>query len=342
MRICVRCETELTGDLEWEGGIFSGKYNHGICEDCAKKVKPNTCARCGMKLPVQSTWEQEKKYRICEDCETTVVQNTVIADSLKKLDRRYKEALVREGKLDPKDIDFDSGDSKSSTAKTYPNSRTTNSSTSSSASSTGCGCSKGVLKFFAVVAVIALVVSMVIGFIKNGGLNIDFGSAIKFMTVAMNPPEEYYGVSVEGQNNGWVAAFELDSGLSVRCGEDPNIGTYYIMDGLLYVANSDGQWELRNDIAGQEEEERLRSRHLHTVLDLQYSYKSGEAWADGNGMTHTFDNDHQGGVISVSNDGKITMYAARLSGDCAFDLKDYDFTQLKETAMQILAETTAE
>ncbi len=338
MRICVRCGAELPGELKLTGSIFSAHYNHGICEDCAKKVKPYTCARCGRSLNLETA----KDYGICDDCDSSVLQDIIIAESLNNVDRLYKEALVREGKLDPKDIDFDSGDSKSSTAKTYPTSRTTSSSTSTSASSTGSGCSKGVIKFFVVLAVIALVVSMVIGFIKNGGLSIDFGSAIKFMTVAMDPPEEYYGVSVEGQNNGWVAAFELDSGLFVCCGEDPNIGTYYIMDGLLYVVNSDGQWELRNDIAGQEEEERLLSRHLHTVLDLQYSYKSGEAWADGNGMTHTFDNDHQGGVISVNSDGKITMYAARLNGDCAFDLKDYDFTQLKETAMQILAETTAE
>ncbi len=33
----------------------------------------------------------------------------------------------------------------------------------------------------------------------------------------------------------------------------------------------------------------------------------------------------------------IVFDTARLSGDCAFDLKDFDFAQLKETAMQILA-----
>ena len=328
MRICVRCGAELPGELKLTGSIFSAHYNHGICEDCAKKVKPYTCARCGRSLNLETA----KDYGICDDCDSSVLQDIIIAESLNNVDRLYKEALVREGKLDPKDIDFDSGDSESSTAKTYPNSHTTSSSTSSSASSTGCGCSKGVIKFFVILAAIALVVSMVIGFIKNGGLKIDFGGAIKFMTVAMDPPQDYYGVSVAEQQNGWVAAFRLDDGKQVYCGEDSDTGAYYIIDDTLYI-NTDGQWELSNDAAGKE---KLLSRHLHTVLDLHYTYKSGEAWADGSGMTHTFDNDHSGGVISVSNDGKITMYAARLNGDCAFDLKDTDFAQLKEIAMQIL------
>lgn len=329
MRVCIRCKKQVDGDL------FD---DIAICEDCLKKVKPFTCIGCGKKLEM-TPQPFGNNYGVCERCHKDAFWNNLSAttdENLKKAeehwDRRYKEALVREGKLDPKDIDFDSGDSKSSTTKTYPTSRTTNSSTSSSASSTGCGCSKGVIKFFVVLAVIALIAAMVIGFVKNGGLKIDFGGAIKFMTVAMDPPQDYYGVSVAEQQNGWVAAFRLDDGKQVYCGEDSDTGAYYIIDDTLYI-NTDGQWELSNDAAGKE---KLLSRHLHTVLDLHYTYKSGEAWADGSGMTHTFDNDHSGGVISVSNDGKITMYAARLNGDCAFDLKDTDFAQLKEIAMQIL------
>ncbi len=293
MRVCFRCKRQID-DYDH---LFS---DVAICEDCAKKVEPYYCARCGKLI--------DEKLGLCKNCFDTVRTDMSIAEMTRR--REAAEA-------------------------TWKNPSTA----SSSASSTGSGCSKGALKFFAVVAVIALVVSMVIGFIKNGGLEIGFGGAIKFMLVANNDPDEYYGVSVEGQDNGWVAAFWLDNAGSIFCGEDPEMGEYYIIGSTMYLAGSDGQWEARSYSA---DTERILSRHLHKVLDGQYTYKSGEAWADGNGMTHTFDNDHHGGVLSVNSDGKITMYAARLNGDCAFDLKDYDFTQLKETAMQIMAEFAVE
>ncbi len=327
MRVCIRCKKQV------EGALFD---DIAICEDCLKKVKPFTCVGCGKKLEMTSQ-SFGNNYGICKSCRKNAFWNNLSAttdENLKKgeeyWDREYKKALIREGKLDPESLDQDSDDSESSALKTYP---TTSSSTSSSSSSSGFGCSKGVIKFFAVLALIALISGLVIGFVKNGGLKIGFSGAIKFMKASMNPPKEYYGVSVEGQDNGWVAAFKLDNAGSIFCGEDPEMGEYYIIGSTLYLAGSDGQWEARSYGA---DTERLLSRHLHTVLDGQYTYKSGEARADGGGMTHTFDNDHSGGVISVSSDGKITMYAARLDGNCAFDLKDTDFAQLKKTAMQIL------
>ncbi len=162
-----------------------------------------------------------------------------------------------------------------------------------------------------------------------GGLG-QIGNFAEFFKVVGKAPKEYYGVS---ENNGWVAAFKLNDGRQVYCGEASDYGEYYVIDGVLYTKTENNKWNTLDDNAAKSQ---LLNRHLHTVLDNSYEYKSGQAWEDGMGITHTFDNKGSGGIISFSKDGVLKMYANSMNGNCSFDIKESDFTEFKQTALEIL------